>query len=231
MTRGAAGPTVSPMALEAACPRCSAVVTGSGVGWTCPLHGAIDPLWRTERSIYDDFVSHLALAQPLPTWLLWPVPPGWHLTDFGCVTRPGARATAVFTTCSGPSELDGVVEVTVVSEEPGVGLGAGIAQVTHTDPGREAVDGPPAARIRVDDASVPLWPVPTTVTELAGPAAEESVLDRSVLVGEAEGRWLWLVLRPAPAALLLHAKWLLHDVSGLGPALVDLPFGQAPRAW
>ena len=219
------------MALEAACPRCSAVVTGSGSDWSCPLHGATAPLRRTTRSEYDDLVAHLELARPLPTWLLWPVPPGWHVTDFGCVADPRRGATAVFTTCSGPSEKDGVVEVTVVTEEPGVGLGARIAQVTHTDPGREAVDGAPAARIRVDEVSVPLWPVPTTVTELAAPAAEQSVLDRSVLVGEAQGRWLWLVLRPAPAALLLHAKWLLHDVSSLGPALVDLPFGQAPHAW
>ena len=219
------------MVLEAGCPRCTAVVTGSDAAWSCPLHGPTAPLWRSARSEYDDLVAHLELARPLPTWLPWPVPPGWHLTDFGCVAVPGEDATAVFTTCSGPSELDGVVEVTVVTEEAGVGLGAHIAQVTHTDPGREAVEGAPATRIRVDEATVPLWPVPTTVTELAGPAAEESVLDRSVLVGEAGGRWLWLVLRPAPAALLLHAKWLLHDVSGLGPALVDLPFGEAPRAW
>ena len=219
------------MVLQAACPRCPAEVTGSGSEWTCPLHGATSPLWRTTRSEYDDLVAHLELARPLPTWLPWPVPPGWHLTDFGCVTDPDRAATAVFTTCSGPSELDGVVEVTVVTEEPGVGLGARIAQVTHTDPGREAVDGAPAARIRVDEVAVSLWPVPTTVAELDGPAAEASLLDRSVLVGEAGGRWLWLVLRPAPAALLLHAKWLLHDVSALGPALVDLPFGQAPHAW
>jgi hypothetical protein len=228
------------MVLEAACPRCPAEVTASRAAWTCPLHGPIAPLWRSTRSEYDGLVAHLHLARPLPTWLPWPVPPGWHLTDYGCVAVPGASASAVYTTCSGPSEPDGVVEVTVVTEEPGVGLGARIAQVTHTDPGREAVVGAPAARIRVDEAAVPLWPVPT-VNELAGSTTEESVLDRSapvgsvldrsVLVGEAGGRWVWLVLRPAPAALLLHPKWLLHDVSSLGPALVDLPFGEAPRAW
>ena len=219
------------MALEVECPRCPAQLTREGETWSCPLHGETVPLWRTARSEYDSLVAHLALARPLPTWVPWPVPPGWHLTDFGCVAAPGTDARAVFTTCGGPSEPDGVVEVTVVSEEPGVGLGARIAAVTHTDPGREAVDGPPAARIRVDDAAVPLWAVPTTVNELGGPAAEESVLDRSVLVGEAGGRWFWLVLRPAPAALLLRAKWLLHDISDLGPALVDLPFGAVPRAW
>lgn len=220
------------MALEAACPRCPAVITGSGSHWTCPLHGSTAPLWRTVRAEYEALGEHLQLARPLPTWLPWPMPPGWHLTDFGCVANPGSNATAVFTTCGGLSEPDGVVEVTVVSEEPGVGLGARIAQVTHTDPGQEAVEEEsPPVRIRVDEAAVRLWPVPTTITELGTPAAEESVLDRSVLVGEAAGRWLWIVVRPAPAALLLHPKWLLHDISALGPALVDLPFGLTPRSW
>jgi hypothetical protein len=218
------------MVLEAACPQCPAEIAGSGGSWVCPLHGPTAPLWRTPRSGYDDLVAHLQLAKPLPTWLPWPVPPGWHLTDFGCVTGRGEPASAVFTTCSGPSEPDGVVEVTVVTEEAGVGLGARVARVTHSDPGREAVVGAPAARIRVDAATVSLWPVPT-VTEHAAPAVGDSVLDRSVFVGEAGGRWVWLVLRPAPAALLLQAKWLLHDISGLGPALVDLPFSEAPRAW
>lgn len=194
------------------------------------------PLWRSARSEYDDLVDHLGLARSLPTWLPWPVPPGWHLTDFGCVAVPGSAARAVFTTCTGPSDPDGVVEVTVVSEEPGVELGARIAAVTPTDSGREAVEGPSAARIRVEDAAVALWTVPTVrtdpaVAEVPPPSSADTVLDRSVLVGEAEGRWLWLVLRPASAALLLHAKWLLHDVSGLGPSLVDLPFGDAPRSW
>jgi len=219
------------MALEAECPQCPAALVGSGSEWTCPLHGRTAPLWRTTRAEYHDLVAHLELARPLPTWLPWPMPPGWHLTDFGCVARAGAGATATFTTCTGPNDPDGVVEVTVVSEEPGVGLGARIAQVTHTDPGREAVVGAAPARIRIDEVAVRLWPVPTTHSDPSPPATEEPVLDRSVLVGEAGGRWFWLVLRPAPAALLLHPKWLLHDVSGLGPALVDLPFGLAPRAW
>src|ERR687889_1517675 len=165
------------MALEAECPQCPAVLISSGSEWTCPLHGATSPLWRSARSEYDDLVAHLGLARPLPTWLPWPVPPGWHLTDFGCVAVPGGPASAVFTTCGGPSEPDGVVEVTVVTEEAGVGLGARIARVTHTDPGREAVVGAPAARIRVDEAQVSLWPVPTASVEPGGPAVGESVLD------------------------------------------------------
>ena len=68
-----------------------------------------------------------------------------------------------------------------------------------------------------------LWVVSTS--------ASDASFDRSVFAGEAQGRWLWLVLRPASAALLLKDDWSLTDVGGLGPQLVDLPFTDVPRAW
>ena len=55
--------------------------------------------------------------------------------------------------------------------------------------------------------------------------------DRSVFAGEALGRWLWLVLRPASAALLLNDEWVLMDVADLGPELMELPFGGSPPGW
>ncbi len=55
--------------------------------------------------------------------------------------------------------------------------------------------------------------------------------DRSVFAGEAEGRWLWLVLRPPSAALLLKDEWILMDVADLGPEVVGLSFGSTPPAW
>ena len=63
-------------------------------------------------------------------------------------------------------------------------------------------------KVRVDLAPVPLWAVSTSDSD------EE--FDRSVLVGEAAGRWLWLVLRPASAMLLLRDEWILRDASGAG---------------
>ncbi len=42
------------------------------------------------------------------------------------------------------------------------------------------------------------------------------------------GRWLWLVLRPASAVLLLRDDWILVDVGAFGPELVALSFGGAP---
>ena len=59
----------------------------------------------------------------------------------------------------------------------------------------------------------------------------DQTFDRSVFVGEAHGRWLWLVLRPASAALLLNDEWILLNVNDLGPELVDLPFGGSLPPW
>lgn len=211
------------MRLDPSCPRCADPVSGAETSWSCPTHGATLPLWRAEEPDYDAFAEHLVLSRPLPTWLPWPLPAGWQVSDFGCVGVEGRTPRAAFVTCTGASELDGVVELTVVTEEPGVGLGARVGGVDQTDPGREVEEGVPPVRIRVDGATVPVWAVSTS--------GGKETLDRSVLAGEAGGRWLWLVLRPASAALLLPDIGALHDVSELGPELVTLPFVSVPRSW
>jgi hypothetical protein len=198
-------------------------VTGTGTAWLCPTHEAIVPLWRATDPDYDAFAQYLVLSRPLPTWLPWPLPPGWQVTDFGVVGLEGTTAQAAYATCSGPSELDGAVELSVITEEPGVGLAARCGGVRHSDPGREAGVGPPPTRIRVDGATVPMWLVSTE--------QGTTTLDRAVLAGEAMGRWIWLVLRPGSAALSLNELGPLHDVSELGPQLVTLPFGRVPRSW
>ena len=211
------------MKLQPGCPRCPGPVTGQGEAWSCATHGLTEPLWCAVDPDYDEFAEHLVCSRPLPTWLPWPLPTGWQVTDFGCV-RSGERAPrAAFTTCSGPSDLDGLVEVTVVTEEPGVGLGARCGGVAQTDPGHEIGEGPPPTRLRVESATVPVWLVSTS--------DDQSTLDRAVLAGEAGGRWLWLVLRPASAALLLPHMGALDDVSRLGPSLMTLPFGKGLRGW
>jgi hypothetical protein len=191
---------------------------------SCPTHGLTDPLWAAREPDYETLAEHLLRSRPLPTWLPWPLPVEWQVTDFGSVSTEGRAPRAVFASATGPSDHDGLVEVTVVTEEPGVGLGARCAGVPFTDPGREAGDGVPPARVRVEGASVPVWLVSTSDDD-------EAVLDRAVLAGEAGGRWLWLVLRPASAALLLPHLGPLDDLSGLGPSLVALPFGAVPRCW
>ncbi len=78
-------------------------------------------------------------------------------------------------------------------------------------------------RIRIGSQSVPLWAVSTSSSVVE--------LDRSVFAGEAGGRWLWVVLRPASAMLLLRDDWILRDVSDVGPPLVELPFGGPRPSW
>jgi hypothetical protein len=211
------------MSLAAGCPRCASPVAETQHGWSCRDHGPIVPLWRATVPDYDSFAEHLRQSEPLPSWLPWPLQPGWAVSDFGSVGRPGAEARASFTSCTGTTELDGVVEVAVVSEEPGVGLGARCAAVERTDPGADIGDGPPHARIVLDGHPVSLWALSTSDWDAS--------FDRSVFAGEAHGRWLWLVLRPASAALMLKDDWALADVAGLGPQLVDLPFNDVPKAW
>jgi len=77
--------------------------------------------------------------------------------------------------------------------------------------------------VRISGHPISLWSVSTSDSDVA--------FDRSVLAGEAHGRWLWVVLRPASAVLLLKDEWVLHDVAALGPELMDLPFGGSPPAW
>jgi hypothetical protein len=212
------------MTLAAGCPRCAAPVSRTADRWSCRDHGPTTPLWRPAAADYDSFAEHVARAGTMPTYAPWPLLAGWTVTDFGCVVADGAvEARACCATCSGPSDPDGVVEVTVVSEEPGVGLGARCAGVRRTDPGADIGEGPPHARVRVDGHQVSLWYLMTS--------DEDDSLDRAVFVGEAHGRWLWLVLQPASAALLLKDEWFLTDLGQLGPGLVELQFGGAPPAW
>jgi hypothetical protein len=211
------------MVLAAQCPRCASSVTEEDGAWRCSDHGAVTPLWRPSLPEYGAFAEHISRAGTMPTFVPWPLGPGWWITDFGCVAAPGRDGRASFISCSGPSDADGVVELTVVSEEPGVGLGARCAGVRRTDPGAEIGDGPPHAKVRIGNRPIPLWSVLTSDADVQ--------FDRSVFAGEAEGRWLWVVLRPASAALLLKGEWILVNLADLGPALIDLPFGGSPPAW
>ncbi|MEP9383868.1 DUF6758 family protein [Nocardioides cheoyonin] len=211
------------MSLAAGCPRCPTPVarTGTDGVWSCPEHGLVRPVWRSDEPSYDDFVDHLTMAGSFPTYLPWPLGPGWEVTDFAVVG--GAQdATATLTTVAGTSDLDGPVEAIIVAEEAGVGLGARVAGTIGDDPGPEFGDGPATAKLRIGSQQVSLWPVSTS---------GEGEWDRSVVVGEAGGRWLWLILRPASAMLLLRDEWILRDVSGMGVSLVELPFGGRSGSW
>ena len=211
------------MSLTVGCPRCSAPVSETADGWTCVEHGAIDPIWRPRESSYETFTDHLRAAGDFPTYLPWPMSPGWRVTDFAVVGAEPNRTRATMTCCSGTSQLDGPVDVIVVTEEAGTGLGSRIAGTVHDDPGSDIGEGPPAVKVRIDSQVVNLWPVSTSAASVEW--------DRSVVAGEARGRWLWLVLRPASAMLLLRDDWILRDISGAGPQLVEMPFGGPAPPW
>ncbi len=207
--------------LQPGCPRCAEPVERADGGWSCPGHGHIRPLWQPVEAAYESFSDHLTRAAGFPTYLPWPLSPGWRVSDFGVVADVGGRGRATVSCSSGTSDLDGAVEVLVVAEEPDVGLGARVAGVPGPDPGPDFGHGQPVVRLRVDHNVIALWSVPTPGV----------TLDRMVLAGEAHGRWLWLVLRPASAVLLLRDDWILRDLAGAGPQLVDLPFGGPPPPW
>lgn len=193
-----------------------------GEGWTCPTHGPILPLWRPDTPTYDDLADHLGRVDGIPTLAPWPMRPGWAISDFGSVTGEPGLTRATFLSCAGSTDADGVVEVTVVFEEPQVGLGARVAVIDQSDPGTD-VDGPPPVRISVQGREVALWSVSTS--------ARDVDFDRSVFAGEAQGRWVWLVLRPASAALMLTDGWEFEDLGSLGPALLEVDFIDVPKPW
>ena len=211
------------MSLTAWCPRCRAVLVHTQRGVACPEHGALRPLWLPREATYDEFADHLGMADGFPTYLPWPMGPGWAVTEFGVVADESGRPAATLTCCSGTTELDGPVDVFVVTEEPGVGLGARCAGLLHDDPGPDLGDGPAPVRVRIDNQAVPLWAVSTS--------RSDHEFDRSVFAGEALGRWLWIVLRPAPAMLLLRDDWILRDVSAMGPHLIEMSFGGPRPVW
>jgi hypothetical protein len=124
----------------------------------------------------------------------------------------GVRATGVVT--SGPNPMGGPADLMFVAEEPGVGLGARFAGVEGADPGA-AVQQEPHAKLEVENRPVPLWWV-----DCPG--------DRAVYVGQWRGRWLWAVLRPQSAGVMLVEDLPVADLRDLGHEADLLPYGTPP---
>jgi len=151
----------------------------------------------------------------IPVWLPWPLPVGWLVTGFAGAgdERTGTRGCAV--ALSGPNPVGGPGEMLLISEELGVGLGARVAGLAGPDPGRDFTDEPPHALVQFDSHDFPLWHVDAP--------------DRAAFVGEMMGNWLWLVLWPDTAGVLMVEPLELRDLRDPGQDL-DLPFGApSPR--
>lgn len=164
--------------------------------WICDHHGEVAPL-TVIAPLGAQTIATVARRSAVPLWQLAPAPLGWTLG--GIAVAGDERATVGVTLgWSGPAPLGGGADLLVVAEEPGVGLGARFAGLPHVDAG-ECVAGAPCDHVTVGGHPVPLW-------ECTGVPA-----DRTALVGEADGGWLWMVFWPAVADAVLAERLELAD--------------------
>lgn len=203
---------------ERRCPRCARPVkepTAWSSAWRCDLHGEVHPLLPAFSPSADGLDGLLRTTRDVPVWLPWPLPPGWLAAGFAGAgdERTGIRGSVV--ALSGPNPLGGPGDMLIVAEEPGTGLGAGLAGLDSVDPGAEFACCPPSAAASFGNHDIPLWLVDSP--------------DRAVFAGEAKGRWLWLVLWPETAGTLLIDPIELRDLRDPWQDL-DIPFGaRSPR--
>jgi hypothetical protein len=198
------------------CPRCGSGLRAPGLwssAWECPRHGTVHPYLVLSQSSRDA-LEHVAGMATVPLWMPVPVPHGWVVggVAYAGDQRTGACATVL--SLSGPGPLGGVAELLIVAEEPGVGLGSRHAGLGETDPGTGFDAGTPDAKVFAASHPTALWSLPTHE-------------DRAVFIGEAKGLWLWAVVWPAAAGVLLYDDVSLTDLRD-GLADVEVAFG--PRS-
>ena len=212
MARAAAGRYSAIVDNKAVCPRCRGAVhapTAWSSAWRCDLHGEVYPLALARLPTADGLHALLRQAR-VPVWLPWPLPAGWLVSGFTGAgdERSGARGSAL--ALSGPNPLGGLAEMLIVAEEPGVGLGAGLAGLPGPDPGDGFAGRAPNATARAGGHDAPLW-----LVEADG---------KAVFVGEMAAHWVWLVLWPDTAGTLLVEPLPLRDLCD-GDQEFDVPFG------
>ena len=175
--------------------------------WTCGAHGVVQP-WRSASL---EAIGVVAGRSRVPLWSPLPLLPGWTLTGLGSAGDERSDACATLLALAGPSPLGGPADLLLVAEEPGVGLGARIAGIDGLDPG-SFVAGSPEAKVLAAGHPTALWRC-------------DSADDRVAFVGEASGVWLWAVLWPPAAELVLLEHVELHDLRHEAHAGLDLPHG------
>lgn len=151
----------------------------------------------------------------VPAYIPWPMPAGWAVSGVGV----GADRASMIV-CSGPDLLDGLADIFCISEEPGGTFGPYAAGAAHADGGVATADQAADVTITVDDHTTPMWRVPCAS-------------DRDVLIGEAAGRWLWLVMFPDTTSLMISDDFRLRTLSGLVGELELVPLTglTARRPW
>ncbi len=198
------------MTAPARCPRCSGELRAPGLmssDWTCATHGSVVPYAHHRL----EGLPHVLGRSRVPVWAPLPLLPGWMLTGLSCAGDDRTGPVATVLALSGPSPLGGPADLLLVAEEPGVGLGAHCAGLATVDPG--------AFPARAPEAKVLAAGHPTALWQC------DSQDDRVAFVGEAAGVWLWAVLWPPAAELVLLEHVELHDLRHESHALLVLPHG------
>jgi hypothetical protein len=200
------------------CPRCGAPARPPGIWWTawrCDVHGEIYPLAPPVLPSREA-LQQLTYGAKVPFWLPWPLPLSWLATGISVARDEREAIHATVLACSGPNPAGGIGEMLLVAEEPGVGLGARYARLPGPDPGDSVGTTAAHAKIHAAGHPTPLWCV-------------TNVPDRAVYVGEARAMWLWLILWPETAGLLMLENIVLADLRDAGHEL-DIPVGAlSPR--
>ncbi len=178
------------------------------------MHGEVVP-YRLAPHVGPLLLDTVRDGSGVPVWLPAPLPYLWGVNGVAWAGDDREPSRAVAMAISGPSPLGGPVDLVLVAEEIGVGLGAGLAGLDRLDPGREVGIGAPTARVTAARHDTPLWEV----------AADSQMV---ALAGEAEGIWLWVLAWAARADLLLIDDLRLEDIrrpGGYPVPLEDLAYG------
>ncbi|MBV9293832.1 MAG: hypothetical protein JO222_15425 [Frankiales bacterium] len=203
---------------EPTCPRCGGELRAPGLwssAWQCASHGSVPPYTVLTRPGVDA-VEHVVKHASVPAWLPHGLSGGWLCTGFGVAgdDRDGARAVA--TSMSGPSPVGGPADLLLVAEEMGVGLGARYAGLPGPDPGAGFDAAPPDAKVSVAGHPTAMWSLPVDG-------------DCAVFVGEAKGHWLWALVWPAGAGIVMYDEIALVDLRD-GFVEAEMAFGSlSPR--
>jgi hypothetical protein len=177
---------------------------------------------------------HLGPRSRVPLWLPWPLPTGWLVTGLRMAGDEHSGPVAVVVACSGPNPLavshpsgrpaaaepepgpepgpepERSADLLLVAEQPGIGLGAHLAGLPDVDPGTSMTGGAPHLKLSVGGHETPLWAVPSR--------------GRAVYVGEAAGVWLWALVWPEQAGVVLLERFALQDARD-AEYLQDVPHG------
>jgi hypothetical protein len=193
------------------CPRCRGPIDSPSVwssAWTCHVHGEVAPLQPPRRPCPESLEVVRSRAR-VPVWVPWPLPVGWLVTGFADAGDDRTGAVAVAVALSGPSPVGGgPADLVLVAEEPGIGLGASYAGLPGPDPGTGFGVTAANAKLEIAGHPVAMW------------AAGAD--DVAAYAGEAFANWLWAVLWPESAGVLMLEDLNLRDLRESPP---DLPYG------